>query len=212
MTTILTVCDANVCRSVAAEFLLATELAQHSAVAGVTVSSRGAQALTAHSACRLVVELHDDRGWLDRARAHQSAQLDGQAIEDADLILTATTGSRSAVVAMLPKARRKVFTLREAQWLAAGYQPTPGVTGEVLVRDFVQYIDAQRGLRQAPRRRGRLWHRGDHPLDIADNHGSGRRAHAATLAAVQAVVSDLVRSLSQGASLPFLSTKEPAVE
>lgn len=212
MSAILTVCDANVCRSVAAEFLLATEFAQHSVVAGVTVSSRGAHALTAHSACRLVVEMHDDQGWLDRARAHASAQLDAQAIEEADLILTATSGSRSAVVALMPEARRKVFTLREAQWLAAGYQPTPGATGRLLVRDFVKHLDAQRGLRPPPSRRFGPWRRADHPFDIVDAHGSARRAHAATLATVQAVVADLVRSLTQGASLPFLSTKEPAVE
>lgn len=212
MSAILTVCDANVCRSVAAEFLLATEFAERSAVAGVTVSSRGAHAVTVHSACRLVVEMHNDRGWLERARAHVSTQLDTQAIEEADLILTATMGSRSAVVALMPEARRKVFTLREAQWLAAGYQPTPGATGRLLVRDFVKHIDAQRGLRPPPSRRLMPWRRAGHPFDIVDAHGSARRVHAATLAAVQVVVDDLVKSLTQGASLPFLSTKEPGIE
>lgn len=212
MSGILTVCDANICRSVAAEMLLAEEFSRHTVLAGVQVSSRGAQALAAHSACRMVVDLRDDEAWRTRARRHQSAQLDPDAIDDADLILTATVGSRSAVVSMAPGARRKVFTLREALWIAEGYRPTPGAVGDELVRDLVAHLDARRGLQQLSAVRRLPWRRTEHPLDIADGHGAARRAHAATLREVESAVSELVGIMAQDPTLPFLSTRRPGIQ
>lgn len=212
MSGILAVCDANVCRSVAAELLLAEEFARHTGLAEVRVSSRGAQALAAHSACRMVADLRDDDAWRKRARRHQSAQLDADAIDEADLILTATVGSRSAVVSLGPGARRKVFTLREALWLAAGYVPTPGATGDDLVRDLVAHLDARRGLQQPPVARRLPWRRAEHPLDIADGHGAARRAHAATLREVESAVTGLARIIVQDPTLPFLSTRRPGIQ
>jgi len=207
---ILTVCDANVCRSVAAELLLAGEFALHSQLAGIEVTSRGANALAAHSACRAVVELHDDEQWRRRARAHQSRQLDEGAIEDADLILTATVSTRSAVVSMRPAARRRVFTLREALWLGAGYRSESGASGDDLVREFAGHLDASRGLRQPPQRRKTPWRAQPEPFDIADGHGGNRRAHTATLAQVQETASGLVRLLVQDPTLPFLAGRRSA--
>ena len=212
MSGILTVCDANVCRSVAAEFLLAEEFSQRASLAGVRVSSRGAQALQAHSACRLVAEMREDETWLARSRRHQSLQLGAEEIEDADLILTATTSSRAAVVSLVPGARRRVFTLREALWLAPGFSPKPGAVGDDLVRDFAAHLDAQRGLQQVPVRRARPWRRAAHPFDIADGHGAGRRAHAATLQQVQKTVAELVRAMATDPTLPFLSTRRAPVQ
>ncbi|MBO9625098.1 MAG: hypothetical protein J7484_01835 [Microbacterium sp.] len=209
MSGILTVCDANVCRSVAAELLLRGEFAMHSALASVPVVSRGVEALQAHSACRLVAELHGDDAWQRGARAHQSRQLAPDDVETADLILTATTRVRSAVVSSLPAARRRVFTMREALWLAHGYQPSAGATGNALVQDFAAFLDAHRGLRQPPMERARLWRPAAAPFDIADGHTAGRRAHVATLAQVQDVVSGLSKLLIQDPTLPFLARKRP---
>lgn len=207
MSGILTVCDANVCRSVAAEFLLAEEFAQRTSLAGVQVRSRGAQALQAHSACRLVAELRDDESWISRSRRHQSLQLDAEAIEAADLVLTATTSTRAAVVSLVPGARRRVFTLREALWLAPEFAPTPGAVGDDLIRDFTSHLDAQRGLLPVTVKRGAPWRRVVHPLDIVDGHGTGRRAHAATIQQVQKTVSELVGVMVKDPTLPFLTRR-----
>lgn len=212
MSGILTVCDANICRSVAAELLLEEAFSQYAALADVTVSSRGASAMGSYSACRMVVELRADSGWVARARRHASTQLTPDAVESADLILAATLGSRAAVVSMLPSARRRVFTLREAAWLAANYRPTTGAVGNALVQDLAEHIDARRGLQPTPSRRRGLRRRSEHPLDIADHHGSGRRSHAATLRDIETTVTELSRLLSQDSTLPFLSTNIPSVE
>lgn len=210
MSGILTVCDANVCRSVAAELLLRSEFALHASLAEVEVISRGAKALPAHSACRMVVELHDDEQWRRRAGAHQSRALDAASIGAADLILTASTSSRSAVVSMVPSARRRVFTLREALLLSAGYRPAAGAVGADLVRDFAAHLDVNRGLQHPPAVRSRPWRRADDPLDIADGHTGSKRAHVTTLAQVQSVVSDLVKLLIQDPTLPFLAKQRGA--
>lgn len=212
MAGILTVCDANVCRSVAAELLLSAEFSRHTSLAGVNVSSRGAQAIPAHSACALVAEMHDDESWTARARKHRSRQLDVAAIDDADLILTATTSTRAVVVSLVPSARRRVFTLREALWLASGFTPMAGAVGTDLVRDFTGHLDAQRGLRQVPVKRTVPWRRAAHPFDIVDGHGAGRRAHVATLQQVQSTVAELVMVLAKDPTLPFLSTRRTPVQ
>lgn len=211
MSGILMVCDANVCRSVAAELLLSEQFAQHDALAGVRVTSRGAQALSAHSACRMVIDLRDDAEWRKRALRHQSAQLDADAIDDADLILTATVGSRSAVVSIVPGARRKVFTLREALWIAADYVPASGATGNELVQDLVAHLDARRGLQQLPVARRLPWRRMEHPLDIADGHGAPPRAHVATLRQVDSAITGLARILMQDPTSPPLSTRRAGI-
>jgi protein-tyrosine phosphatase len=211
MSGILTVCDANVCRSVAAEMLLASEFGVHSALAGITVTSRGAKALAGHGTCRMVAELRDDEPWLKRAREHQAHQLDAAAIEEADLILTAGLSTRSAVVSLVPGARRRVFTMREALWMAAGFRPSAGARGDALIRDFASHLDAQRGLHQPPVARGRLWRPAENPFDIVDAHGAGRRAHAAAIAQVQETMSGLVHLLIQDPTLPFLANGESAI-
>lgn len=207
MSGILTVCDANICRSVAAELLFRSEFALHAPLAGVPVTSRGAEALQSHSACRMVAELHDDEQWQKGAGAHRSRQLDAEAVEEADLILTASSRTRSAVVSLVPSARRRVFTLREALWLSAGYRPTPGATGSALLQDFTAHLDANRGLRPPAVEKSRFRRSVANPLDIADGHTAGRRAHVATLAQVQSVVTDLVRLLNQDPTLPFLASR-----
>lgn len=204
MSGILTVCDANVCRSVAAELLLAEHFSRHLSAAGIQVSSRGAQALPAHSACRLVEELRDEEGWRSRARRHQSAQLDAASIENADLILTATTSARAAVVSLVPSARRRVFTLREAVSSASGFGPATGAAGDDLVRDFTAHLDAQRGLQQLPKTRASRWRRSSHPFDIVDGHTGGHRAHVEAVGQVQKAVSQLVAAMTADPTLPFL--------
>lgn len=204
MSGILTVCDANVCRSVAAELLLVEQFSRHLAAAGIQVQSRGAQALPAHSACRLVEDLRDDEAWRSRARRHQSAQLDVAAIEAADLILTATTSTRAAVVSLVPSARRRVFTLREAVSSASGFRPATGAAGDDLVRDFTAHLDARRGLQQLPKTRASRWRRSSHPFDIADGHTGGHRAHVEAVAQVQKAVSQLVAAMTADPTLPFL--------
>lgn len=209
---ILIVCDANICRSATAELVFAEEFAQHSILAGIAVSSRGVQALSAHSACRFVSELRSGDTWRSRAQKHRSRPLDERAIEGARLILTATTGTRSAVVSMAPSSLRKVFTLREALWLADGYAPVSGASGEAVVTAFTEHLDRNRGLRPVPAVRSLPWRRAEHPFDIADGHLGSERAHIATVQQVEAVSRQIVAILAEDPTLTFLSTTEPAVQ
>ncbi len=208
---ILFVCDANICRSVTAEFVFEEESVKHSALADIVVASRGVAALPEHSSCRAVAEHRQSDSWSERVREHTSTQLLPADIDAATMILTATTTTRSAVVAMHPQARRKVFTLREALWLAHDYRPTTGAKGDDAIAQFTAHLDRQRGLRAAPEVALRRWRTKAHPYDIPDGHLSGGRKHGAAIAQVEQTVLGLVALLAKDPTLPFLSTKEPRV-
>lgn len=113
---ILTVCTANICRSVMAATQLETMFAHMDVADSLSVGSRGVRAQDGYSACPIgfdFVELS--------VPAHESARLDLASVAEADFILTAEAQHRGAVVTMLPKARSRVFTMNEAAALTHWY-------------------------------------------------------------------------------------------
>ena len=85
-----------------------------------------------------------------RPEGHVAQQLTPELVQQADLILTATTTHRSAIVRNAPAAMRKAFTMREFARLGAGLPPPrPGPSGGKLIRR-VGEVAARRGLIDAP--------------------------------------------------------------
>ncbi|MFX4273863.1 hypothetical protein ACQBAR_02965 [Propionibacteriaceae bacterium Y1685] len=109
---ILTVCTGNVCRSPAAERLLAEALEPE-----FSLASAGTRALVDHAIAppmrRLLEATASDRPGF-RAR-----QLNEKVIGRADLVLGLTRAHRGDVVEMWPKAVRHTFTLKEFARLLA---------------------------------------------------------------------------------------------
>jgi len=103
---ILAVCTGNICRSPAIERLLAHRLGESAVVASAgTMGVVGAP--IAEPMARLLIGAGVSPDGFSARRLTQSM------IDAADLILTASTDHRSAVVALQPLAMKKTFTLLE---------------------------------------------------------------------------------------------------
>lgn len=192
----LFVCDANVCRSPGAQLVVATRFDADEAFRRVPVASAGVRAGDEPvGACPLVLELRDDAAWRERAALHRSRPLDEGAVRSAALILTAARSSRGAVAALVPDARRRLFTMREALWLAEGYPRDPQVAGTEAVAAFAAHLDRRRGLRPMPAARRRVWRRPDDPAEIADGHVLGGSAHPAAVRQVEEVADRLAKTM-----------------
>ncbi len=110
---LLVVCTGNVCRSPAAERLLARALGP-----SVLVHSAGTYALAGEPMTAPMARLVEEAGCA--AGGFRARQLTEGLVRSADLILTATRDHRSAVVELLPSAVRRTFTLRELARLLTG--------------------------------------------------------------------------------------------
>ena len=114
---VICVCTGNVCRSPAAERLLA-----HALGPSVTPSSAGIQALIGQPISApmdaLIAEVGADPAGFE-ARVLTEAQL-----READLVLAMTRAHRSAIVELAPAAVRRCFTLREYARLLGQLPPT----------------------------------------------------------------------------------------
>lgn len=106
---ILLVCTGNLCRSPAAEFLLAQRLGP--AAAAFSIRSAGIKAVAGAPIDPEVGALLHDRG-IDTAQ-FRSRALDVVMLEWADLILTAATSDRAAVVRLRPATVGKTLSLRQ---------------------------------------------------------------------------------------------------
>ncbi|MEP7764640.1 low molecular weight phosphatase family protein [Sanguibacter sp. 25GB23B1] len=127
--TVLTVCTGNVCRSPAAERLLAARLGPAS---GVVVSSAGTGALVGASIPTPMAMLVTAAGASPDAFA--ARQLTEQILRESDLVLTLTRGHRARVVDLWPGAVRRTFTLRELARLAEAVGPHALRAGTVAER------------------------------------------------------------------------------
>ena len=114
--TVLTVCTGNICRSPAAERLLAASLGP-----SVQVSSAGTGAVVGHGIEPAMAHLLDDAGIATRKFA--ARQITPDIIRGSSLILTMTREHRSSVVELVPDAVRRTYTLREFARIAA--EPPP---------------------------------------------------------------------------------------
>lgn len=180
---VLVVCAANVCRSPMAAFALRCRFAAVPELVGTAVRSAGVRVAETLPACPDVARFRPGREWQRLADVHRSRPLGGSELRSASLVLAASRDVRSAVVAIAPDQRARVFTLREAVWLGRGYVGDARLEGTAAVEAFQRHIDGMRGLRPPPaHRRGSLWGRGaEHPLDIRDAHGSRGASHREAL-------------------------------
>lgn len=127
---ILTVCSGNICRSPVAELLLDAALGE----SVVTFSAGTIARPDLPIAPEMAQLLADDR--VQSAR-FASRRLDEPAIASADLILALTREHRSRVVALVPQALRRTYTLKEFARLATEVtadelRDTPRTTAERL--------------------------------------------------------------------------------
>ncbi len=113
---ILAVCTANICRSPMVEILLRQQLDPEY----FEVASAGVQGWREAPVDSMVVLELERLG--ASAEGFYSRPLEGQMVEDADLILSATRGHRSEVVGRFPSAFRRNFTVREFAALVDGVE------------------------------------------------------------------------------------------
>jgi protein-tyrosine phosphatase len=142
---ILAVCTGNVCRSPAAERLLASKLGPT-----VCVSSAGTHALVGHPISKPMAALLRDSG-VD-SDSFQARRVSEQMLKDADLILTMTRAQRSLVVELWPPAVRRAFTMRELARLLDWVGPPPAMATGTLVERLegaIPLAAAQRGRKRA---------------------------------------------------------------
>jgi protein-tyrosine phosphatase len=132
------VCTGNVCRSPAAERLLAARVP-----AGVVVSSAGVRALTGYAIDGPTALVLRERG-VD-TEGHAGRLLTPTLLHDADLVLTAESGQRRTILEAEPTAMRTTFTIREFARLGAGLPAIDRPTEEAL-RRRVRDIAARRGV------------------------------------------------------------------
>jgi len=102
---ILVVCTGNICRSPMAEALLKEAFADQ----GVEIASAGLSALSGHPADETAQALMQEQG-LDIS-GHRASQITPDAVRWADLIIVMEQDQKSALEAMAPAARGKVYAL-----------------------------------------------------------------------------------------------------
>jgi protein-tyrosine phosphatase len=137
---ILAVCTGNVCRSPAAERLLAKQLGP-----SVSVSSAGTHALVGHPISEPMAVLLRQVG-VD-PEPFEARRLSEQMLKEADLILTMTRAQRGLVVELWPAAVRRAFTLREFARLLSWVDPSalPHGTSAERLRAVIPLAAAERG-------------------------------------------------------------------
>ncbi|WP_062466014.1 arsenate reductase/protein-tyrosine-phosphatase family protein [Demequina maris] len=117
---IVTVCTGNICRSPAAELLLADAVGD-----AATVASAGTHGLVGHGIPdEMLTELAADG--ID-GTVHEGRLLTQQIIADADIVIAMTREHRQLIVQLEPRGLRKVFTLSE---LAAAAGTGASLTGD----------------------------------------------------------------------------------
>lgn len=114
---VLVVCERNLCRSPAAVALLNRRLVhlQHR----IQISSRGVSVVEGVRPCsKLWLDEYPPEDATSLIAHHRPIQLTERDVAHADLVLTAGLAQRAAVARLLPTARSRTFTLREAAELS----------------------------------------------------------------------------------------------
>ncbi len=157
---VLVVCTANLCRSPMAEYLLRSELS-HRWPAGAKTWAIGSAGIHAESGAPIHPRAGKALGRRNIDTSEFRSRRGSQAaVEEADLILTATREHRSAVVTLVPAAVRRTFTLGQFARMASavthmgGWNPgefPDGATAgralleqSVVARSTLQPIDPSR--------------------------------------------------------------------
>jgi protein-tyrosine phosphatase len=189
--TILLVCGANVCRSPLAAAVLTNRLLSAGLLGQVRVTSLGVNAVAGLDPCTYVVEAARAHGVdVEAMERHRSRRLSVEAVDRADLVLTADRETRASVVRLSHSAHARSFTLRETAGLGAlVLAPRPGVRSaetSAHLTTFVNELNGLRGLTELPRterRRSptRPWRSTKvHSHDIPDAHQGLAKLHAVT--------------------------------
>lgn len=180
---LLVVCTANLCRSPMAEFLLRAQL-NAAGEAGVSVSSAGTRAQTGtpmQSSSQKVLE----RRGIPVMDSWRTRRLSTAMISQADLVLTAASAHRDAVVSLEPAAARRTFLILELAALAERAGPIDPATGIAGV------------LQSASRARSHLVGGPPAEFDLPDPYGRSVRAFRRCADAVQLASERVVALLAQ---------------
>ncbi len=167
MTGVLVVCHANICRSPLAAAALVTSAPLEAA----GVASRGTDAVAGAGLCVVSASTATSLD-IPVDATHRSERLTVQAIADSDLILTAEVAQRAAVGRLLPDARPRTFTIREAVILA-GHLESLGRGPYSRISELADALNDARGLSDPT-----------DDLDLIDGHGLSARRHRAATTAV----------------------------
>ncbi|MGE9808300.1 MULTISPECIES: low molecular weight phosphatase family protein [unclassified Janibacter] len=184
---ILVVCTGNICRSPAAERLLADALA--GVDDGVRVSSAGTRPMEGDPIEPTMARLLDEGG-VDTG-GFAARWLTPDLIRDADVVLAMTRDHRSKIVQMAPAALKRTFTLRELARLAQRIAPdeldaVAGPEADVSARLAAL-------VQLAPRHRGPVPPEDD---DVVDPYRKGDDVFAEVYAQLVGEVTALVRVLA----------------
>lgn len=196
---LLIVCEANVCRSPTAEFILSTKLPN------ARVESAGLLAVAGKPSCEFArSELKQNFGtvgeeWEQFTDTFRSRTLRHVDIADFDLVLGATREIRSEMARLYPALRDRFFTLREATALLGYERSRPNAAESPATRmnesrGSVPVLSQRRFGRRTP---------SDHPFDISDGHLLRRHRHLATLLLVDSTAKSLAEALTPAHPEPW---------
>jgi protein-tyrosine phosphatase len=169
---VLFVCIGNVCRSPVGERLLAARLPTDR----FEVGSAGVGAMVGYAMSKYAAE--ELRSYGGDPTGFAARQLTPDIVEGSDLVLTATRELRSQVLAELPTALRRTFTVLE---FAALVEQAEGSTP----RDLVTWAGAHRSLVAGVEQ------------DVPDPYRRGPDAHARAAAAMDAAVQQIAKGLDR---------------
>ena len=179
---VLTVCTGNVCRSPAAERLLALRLGST-----VQVRSAGTHALVGQPMSPPMDALVAGAGALADGFAARRLQA---SMISADLVLTMTREQRSWTVELVPAALRRIFTLKQYAYLLELLDPSElpaGPPGERL-RASVPLVMANHGRTSRPVTED----------DVPDPYRRGDAAYAAAFEEIEQATRTIGRVLTGG--------------
>jgi protein-tyrosine phosphatase len=180
---VLVVCTGNVCRSPAAERLLAGALGP-----SVEVRSAGTHALRGEPMTDQMARLVREAG--HHAADFRARQLTEDLVRSAGLVLTATREHRSVVVDLVPAAVRRTYTLREFARLLAGADLTtlPEESAALRLGAAIPTALTQRGKVTTSRADDA----------VVDPYGASDHIYAQSFASIQSAVADISRALGAG--------------
>lgn len=175
---VLMVCTGNICRSPAAELLLASALGGDS---GIVVGSAGTAAPEGSPISATVADLLRADG-ID-ASGHRARWLTEEDVRSADLVLGMTRDHRGRAVSLAPAAVRRTFTLLEFARIVSELPPNDraGATPAVRLRAMIA---------AAPRHR-----RASGADDIEDPYRLGPEINALVYAEIDAAIDTIKKAI-----------------